>query len=257
VSSVVFANQQDGWLSGPGLWSTHDGGAQWHRVSLGGSVRGVNATSGTVYAVAALNGNRLFSSPVGQDAWARVSGVPTTLSVLTTFGRAAWFGSNTQIWATSDGVRWHRYPFGCPGGDYSAKDYGGLASIAAANVSDVLFLCTGDSGMGSTAKELLSSRNGGRTTTLVGLTPFEGIGGVIAVPPGRSMIVTLAAASGASYLHRSANGGKTWVTEAFDSGGMPFSTLSYVNRTVGVGVLVDNNLLRTTDAGLTWHKVSF
>ena len=31
VSSVVFAGRRDGWLYGPGLWSTRDGGARWHR----------------------------------------------------------------------------------------------------------------------------------------------------------------------------------------------------------------------------------
>jgi hypothetical protein len=34
VSSVVFASRRDGWLYGPGLWSTRDGGARWRRISL-------------------------------------------------------------------------------------------------------------------------------------------------------------------------------------------------------------------------------
>ena len=34
VSSVQFENASDGWLFGPALWATTDGGKQWHRMSL-------------------------------------------------------------------------------------------------------------------------------------------------------------------------------------------------------------------------------
>jgi hypothetical protein len=40
----------------------------------------------------------------------------------------------------------------------------------------------------------------------------------IAVPPGRANVITLAA-SGASFLDRSANGGKTWTELTVTGGG--------------------------------------
>lgn len=229
------------------------------------------ASSGTAYAVSAPSGylssgatlREQFSSPVGREAWAPVIGVTGTWGTLAVSGRAAWFGTSTQLWTTADGVHWHQYPFRCPGAYY------GLSSIAAANASDVLFLCTGNGAMGSMDKEVVSSANGGRTVHLAGQAPPAGAGGVIAVPPSRSNVVTLATASGASWLDRSGNGGKTWVVEEVKDfgGGPPLNSLSYVSPTVGWVVLGQpslpipegevDRLLRTSDAGVTWSKVGF
>src|SRR5919197_966364 len=71
---VRFANLNDGWVFGPGLWSTHDGGVRWARVSLpgasGAQVSSLEASAGSVHA-ALLDGPklRIESSPVGSEAW--------------------------------------------------------------------------------------------------------------------------------------------------------------------------------------------
>ncbi len=268
VSSVVFASSRDGWLFGLGLWSTHDDGAHWRKLSLGGVILGMAASSTTAYAVVAPStylstgdsSEELFSSPVGRDAWARVGHMTAAGAYLAVSGRSAWFGSSTKLWTTADGVHWHQYPFRCPGADYYE-----LASIAAASASDVLFLCTGNGAMGSMSKEVVSSTNGGRTVHLAGQAPLLGTSEVIAVPPSRSNVVTLATTSGASWLDRSANGGKTWVVEEVkdSGGGPPLNSLAYVSATVGWVVLgapgmgSPDCLLRTSDAGVTWSKVGF
>jgi len=164
-------------------------------------------------------------------------------------GRSAWFGGGTSVWATADGVHWDQYPFACPG------SYG-LASIAAASPSDLVFLCTGESFTGHTEKEVLRSANGGKTEHLAGPAPLGGVGGVIAVPPRVSAVITLAAEY---FLYRSADGGKTWKTVLFYDGGATWSSLSYVSGTVGSVVVSSGGqwLLRTTDAGLTWHRIAF
>jgi photosystem II stability/assembly factor-like uncharacterized protein len=76
------------------------------------------------------------------------------------------------------------------------------------------------------------------------------------VPPRGSAVITLAAEY---FLYRSADGGKTWKTVLFYSGGATWSSLSYVNGTVGSVVVSGGGqrLLRTTDAGLTWHRIAF
>lgn len=183
-------------------------------------------------------------------------------------GRAAWFGNanvssghySTYVWATADGAHWRKYPFRCTG----ARAHGyGLSTIAAASPSHVVFLCLGSGAAGSMAKEVLSSVNGGRTVHLAGPAPLRGVGGVIAVPPHRANVITLATASADNFLDRSANGGKSWTGVTYPTGGGPWSSLSYVSRTVGWIVLLQpgrgslNQLLRTTDAGLTWHPVRF
>jgi photosystem II stability/assembly factor-like uncharacterized protein len=255
VSSTVFASGRDGWLYGPALWATHDGGTHWHKLSLGGTIGPVAASAGTVYAVVSPPGGKpaeLFASPAGRDAWARVRRL--TGSTLAVYGHAAWLGTSTHLWATADGVRWHKYPFRCPG--TKAGGYA-LAGVAAASPSDVAFVCLGMAAAGQQEKEILRSVNGGKTVHLAGPAPLGGFGGVIATPPHRPGVITLATEY---FLDRSANGGKTWTTKYYDSGGAPWNSLSYVSGTAGwaeFGVPPYGGLLRTMDAGLTWHKVGF
>ena len=276
VHGVVFANQQDGWLYGPGLWSTSDGGARWQQINLGGAivpsqgggVVAMAASAGTVYAVVSpdpfdAEPDQLFSSPVGQDAWAQVGSMTAGQAILAVSGRAAWFagsnvgaGGSTEVWTTADGVHWHQIAFSCPGVDY------GLAGIAAASPSQVLFLCAGDGAAGSMTKEVLSSSDGGTTVQLAGQAPFQGDPYGIAVPPGQDSLITVAAASGASFLDRSADGGATWAELPYNTGGAAWSSLSYVSPTIGWVVLGspatgNSQLLRTSDAGATWHPVGF
>jgi hypothetical protein len=118
-----------------------------------------------------------------------------------------------------------------------------------------------------THKEVLRSANGGRTEHLTGHAPVGGdTNGGIAVPPHRSKVITIAAVTpGPDYLYRSANGGKTWagIVVPGTSGGVSLSSLCYVSRTVGwvvaggPGEGSRSRLLRTSDAGRSWHQVSF
>jgi photosystem II stability/assembly factor-like uncharacterized protein len=276
VSGVAFASRRDGWLYGPGLYATHDGGAHWRRISLhgdivpslGGGVVAMAASSRTAYAVVSPDPFRgrpveLYASPAGRDAWVRVgtmTGDP--FASLAVSGKAAWFGTSTHLWATADGVRWHRYPFRCPGARYQLSD------IAAASHSNVAFLCTDAHGMFQTDKAVLRSVNGGRTEHLAGHAPAGGdTNGGIAVPPHRSKVITIAVISpGPDFLDRSADGGKTWAEVAVPGtgGGVNLGSLSYVSRTVGWVVAGgpplqggSNRLLRTSDAGRSWHTVRF
>jgi YVTN family beta-propeller protein len=276
VSSVLFAGRRDGWLYGPGLWSTRDGGAHWRRISLGraivpalgGGVVAMAASAGTAYAVVSpdpFNGgpDELFSSPVGRNAWTRVASVTAGQgAVLAVAGRAVWFadggGEVTHLWRTTDGVHWRQFEFRCPGPGYW------LQGIAAASTSHVVLLCAGDGAAGSMGKEVLESTNGGQSVHLTGRAPLGGDPSGIAVPPGRPNVITLAAASGASFLYRSDDGGKTWagITVPGSGGGLPLNSLSYVSRTVGWVVVGGpgsgaGRLLRTTDAGRTWHQIGF
>jgi photosystem II stability/assembly factor-like uncharacterized protein len=274
VTGVVFASRRNGWLYGPGLWATHDGGGHWRRIvlggnvvpSLGGGVVAMAAAAGNVYAVVSpdpFHGGpqELYRSPAGQDVWARVgtmTGDP--FASLAVSGKAAWFGTSTHVWATADGVRWHKYPFRCAGTGY------GLSGIAAASRSHVVFLCADAMGMFHTGKEVLRSVNGGRTEHLAGRPPVGGdTTGGIAVPPHRSKVIAIAVITpGPDFLYRSASGGKAWteITIPGTSGGVNLNSLSYLSRTAGWVVAgspgeTPTQLLRTTDAGRTWHPVRF
>src|SRR2546430_11000124 len=101
-----------------------------------------------------------------------------TGAILAVSGKAAWFGTSSQRWATGEGAHWQQYPSPCPVGDV-----GGLGSLAAATPSRVVFLCLGDGAAGHMRKDVLSSSDGGKTAHLAGQAPFGGIGGTLAVPP--------------------------------------------------------------------------
>jgi hypothetical protein len=85
--------------------------------------------------------------------------------------------------------------------------------------------------------------------------------------PGRACKARLAATTdgGARHLYRSANGGKTWAGIAVPGtqGGTDLSSLSSLSHTAGwvvaggPGASSQNRLLRTSDAGATWHAVGF
>ena len=266
VTQVTFADRRNGWLyGGRGLWATHDRGARWRKLSLArGVIDSMAASAGTAYAVVTPPGGKpdeLFASPAGRDAWARVGHLTARFGILAVSGRAAWFGnggglsdrSSPYVWATTDRARWRKYPVRCP----APYNFNGLASIAAASPSDVFFLCLGDAAGGQQGKAVLRSVNGGRTTHLAGTPPVSGPGGVIALPPRRPGVITLASEF---FLDRSGDGGKTWTAKAADPGGASWNYLSYLSRTAGwaeYGSAPDGWLLRTTNAGVTWHQVSF
>ena len=271
VTVVMFASSHDGWLYGQtgqygervaGLWATGDGGGHWRELSLGGGViESMAASAGIAYAVVSPPGglaDELFASPAGRNAWARVGDLSVstdTGSALAVSGRSAWFGGGTWLWATADGIGWHRYALRCPAG-YSGNA-GGLAGIAAASASHLWLVCVTSPGAGSQGKDLLVSVNGGRTTQLAGTIPVGGEVGGFAAPPGRPAVITLATEF---TLDRSANGGKTWTRDLFAPAGTSWSPVSYLSPDVGWAVAVQptsGQLLRTTDAGATWHTVSF
>jgi photosystem II stability/assembly factor-like uncharacterized protein len=102
---------------------------------------------------------------------------------------------------------------------------------------------------------VLASSDGGKTEHLTGQPPSAGSGGIIAVPPGRANVIVLA---DSFFLYRSADGGKSWTQVRFETGGAIWRSLSFVTPTVGWVVLASRvQLLRTTDAGRTWHRVAF
>jgi hypothetical protein len=130
----------------------------------------------------------------------------------------------------------------------------------------VAFLCGASEGTYHSAKEVLPSVNGGGTEYLTGQAP---VAGDVAGSPcrrSRATVITIAVVTpGLSYLRRSANGGKTWAGIAVSSltGGASFTSLSYASPAVGWVVISQpgfpgvHQLLRTSDAGRTWHTARF
>jgi NADPH:quinone reductase-like Zn-dependent oxidoreductase len=217
------------------------------------------ASAGTVYAVVSVKaGDELYRSPVGRDDWTRVGTLMAASDGLAVLGKAAWFGGSPTLWATMDGVHWHKHAFTCPS-DLS------LAGIAASSGSHVAFLCAFAEGMFHTAKSVLRSVNGGQTEHLAGTAPDAGDVYGFAVPPHTNVVAIAAVTPGPDYVYRSANGGKTWNSVVIQgtSGGVGLASLQFVSARTGWLIISGPasipgaGLLRTRNSGLTWHAVKF
>ena len=264
MSTVRFENASDGWLFNPGLWATTDGGAQWHRVSLPGEVIAVAAADGMVFAaaepVAAASGQaRLYQSQVGTTKWARVAGVAPA-AALTVSGHSVWSASPRPCQrpptAASTGPSCRSAARPMPRTPPQAP---------AASPANVALDCTNpsDPQPGSSPKDVFTSANGGRTFHLAGHPGDPGNVGLIAMPPGNPQVITLTASSGASYLYRSADSGKTWQMATYFDGGLGFRYLAYVSATTGYlihysaspAIAYGKGLMTTTNAGTTWKTI--
>jgi hypothetical protein len=267
VSQVVFADRADGWLYDSGsVWATHNGGASWRESTLPGIIGTIAASAHAVYAVV---GNQLYSSPLGGNAWRRVSAGPrsgpVTGNVLAVWGNSVWFGSNTSVWATADGVHWARYPFRCPGLAYG-EPYT-LAGISAASADDVAALCAAPQGMFHTVMKVLVSLTGARSgwQTLKAPPPVGDVAAFAAAPGGFGLISVAVVTPGLDNIYRLPRLGQSWTTFGIPgtSGGVSLNSLQFMSPAVG-GVIVGDpvfgmhsELLRTTNAGQSWSPVRF
>jgi hypothetical protein len=271
ADQVVFASSRTGWVYGPQLWVTRDGGWRWRRLLAGLRVETMVVAGPRVYAVVkgqrAPSPARLLTSPVSRDAWAPVRAVTDRwFAVLAASGRTVWFaalpgdvaGGTAVVWTNRGGSTWHSRRFTCPGRFYT------LSAIAAASPSDVAFLCASTAPYGMTQEgiELLTSADGGARMRLAGrwVPAVAGGGGMLAIPPHRPGIISFAPPVDATgWLGRSADGGRTWRPQASSEIGV-WNSLSYVSPDTGWIVNAsgpDSQLLRTTNAGRTWHPITF
>jgi photosystem II stability/assembly factor-like uncharacterized protein len=75
VSRILFADARDGFAFDCALYSTHDGGAHWRKIDLGGFVTELATADGNAYAIvsnASGTQNTLMRSPVAHDDWMRL-----------------------------------------------------------------------------------------------------------------------------------------------------------------------------------------
>jgi hypothetical protein len=277
---VRFADSENGWISGPLLFATHDAGSTWTRVafpgegSSGASVDALETAGGRVYAEIAqgIEPNTdgpavLFESPTNRDVWQPVSGVTTgtagyageisvaqgvfwaTLhpAVVTAEGNT----ESSTLYRSLDGVNWRTEPQPCQSG--------WVATVAAATSVRVFIVCSGGAAAGSQEKMAYVSNNDGASFQLVADPPLGGdFQAVAASPTG----VSVAAASGATYIYASFDGGAAWTTAyGIGDGGLGLSDLGFTTATQGVVIHGQTNdpqslqLLMTRDGGHQWETV--
>ena len=178
VSEVRFADVYDGWIYGPSLLATHDGGATWQPVDLGGSVVDLETSGGFVDAVVSPCGSeetcsgplRLEQAPATGGEFTTVLTGPTVqssstemlaLSLHAPVGFVDLRGPDSpqgSLWATSnlaDPSGWNSFANPCA----VAAGYS-LDAFVAPDVTSLYSLCSGEGGAGSVMKEVVKTQGG-------------------------------------------------------------------------------------------------
>jgi photosystem II stability/assembly factor-like uncharacterized protein len=281
VTEIRFADAMHGWAFAPSLWSTDDGGATWHKDSIPGDGRQVQALAGDPRGVFALvsycrlnqppakcDPATLWRTTPGAGSWTQVSlslpeGLVTVLAVLKVHDSTGYLAVPTEVdpdvlEATTDGTHWSSRPDPCKKADDEM-----LVDVAPITDAKVAMLCVGDAGTGLSRKRVVRSKDTGMTTTAAGIMPAEGIVSQLAAAPNGTLVVSTWSAPG-SWIYRN-TGGRTWSTAVsmFDNG-VGWNDISFASNRTGfvvygpAAVFPGNRpgqLWSTQDGGSTWAPV--
>jgi hypothetical protein len=271
VWGIRFASPSVGFVFGNGLWETTDGGEQWAQApSPGGSIESLEIIDGQVLALTdacTANGGcavsgALVRRPLAGGAWQRVAAVSEPGSIATQARVAAVLDGDSVIVTTNGGLSTVTYPTACTGAGLSAP-----AAVAVTGPDGLALECAGDAAAGSVDKTVYVSDNLGASWQKAG-SPARG-GDPEGLSAGSAAQLVSSAASGASMLYHSGDGGAQWTTAYYQGdGGLGFNDLGFTTATDGVvvyaPVLSDDNaegrpgkLLLTSDGGASWQPVTF
>ena len=289
AGSIYFANTRDGWIYGKGLWSTHDGGRFWRKVtSL--YTEDLQARAGSVWALESSCqlglGCRaaVRRSAIGRDAWQGVSTVPARAAFagayLTLFGKSGAYlltnglsGSGVSqrqvegLYVTFNvGGSWRKRSAPCA----SAQEpgIGGEASLATNNGIDLFVMCAGMPGTGEQPKALFASQDGGKKWHEVALArgynyerqhpgglPENGYLGQFHVNPSGQLWLALERWS----VLTSNDGGRTWRQSLAypepDTNGGGVTAMAFAGRREAWAVGDPRTIFHTTDGGEHWTYI--
>jgi photosystem II stability/assembly factor-like uncharacterized protein len=249
-SQIRFADTHNGFAYGPGLYATHDGGASWHSVDVGGTVTDLAISAGQVFATVEPSGGsgKLMHAPVSGDAWSAVSAAGDVSGGLYVQGSSiivqsgAGTGIDTSVLVSSDGGQsFTAHPAPSPG----------LPCLFAAPTPPVVWArCA--TGMNS---GVWRSSDGGATFTAVVSTGLS-------LPNSAPFAAASASTAVVGYqqLYRTTDDGSTW--NRTGPTGITWAYLGFTDPTHGVALgfagqnTTDERLYYTTDAGQTYHRVS-
>ena len=267
---IWFANPDDGFVFGNGLWATTDGGEHWTNVvSPGGSITDLEIIDDQVLALTdtctAQSGcaqtETLVRRPLAGGNWSVVTRLSGPRGIATQARVAAVLDDGGVVVTGNGGLTFAAHAIPC-----DATGSAG-AAVAVTGPDSLSLLCAGDAAMGSVQKTVYVSDDLGATWTKAGSPPLGGDPAGISGGTAEQQVV--AAESGASFLYYSADGGTRWSTAyQADDGGAGFNDLGFTTTTDGVvvhGPVYTNGnsygmpgqLLLTSDGGASWTTARF
>jgi hypothetical protein len=269
VRQVRFADVRNGWVFGPDLWATHDGGEHWTRQAFatdaGNSQVSSLETSGGAVDVAIIgsNGVQFFSSPAATDSWTasattiQMGAGPVPQAQIVLHGSAGWaieVDRTVVSGARLSGGRWVGWQPPC-------SSAGGSAALAAGTMSQLVAVCNEGTYTGPTQSvHVYFSGDGGSSFRRVATAlPLSFAGAVTMSPSAGTVIVGGNAARGAVLL-ASFNGGAGWTTVYRGGDSIASDELGFTTTSQGVAIVTTGNiahLLMTYDGGRSWRVVSF
>jgi hypothetical protein len=249
VSQLRFANAADGFAYDSQLWVTHDAGATWHQVRLGGSVTEVATGGGFAYALVRYGhkgAGRLERAPLGSDTWTTLAGAGSAYAGLWVHGPDVLVGSDggaTLQISQNSGV----------GFTQEASPSKGLPCDFEQPATRVVWAHC------ATGTESATWRS---TDSGAHFQPVHG--------PGQPNSALFAAATsttavlGADRLLRTADGGAHYATVSSVGAVTGWQYLGFTDATHGVAIGYvgssptpsDERLYYSSDAGATYHLVS-
>jgi len=270
VSGIRFANGADGWVFGPDLWATHDGGATWHRITFAGMAAAriwtLEAGHGSVRAVfdgGTVSGFQLASAVVHGDAWTVASvsipygagPVPSVQLVLS--GASGWVLEDDRVvvgGARLVGGIWQAWQPPC-------LDVNGPAVLAASTAMDVVAACQEGvwgpfDGSDTIATHLYTSTDGGTTFTR-GTTTMPDVDTIVglAAPTPSTVMAALLRVSAGSAILASTNGGHSW-SATLQLGSDAPRYIGFTTASQGF-VITGHALWFTYDGGHHWVTARF
>ncbi len=261
--TVVFTNAREGFAYVPAetpLYATHDGGLTWQRSGLVADVHAFATAGGYAYAV--FGRERFQRSPVGRNAWQKLS-----LPFSTRGGPIGLSAHGSQVWIVGTSpsrkpqfhsklglsddrgsrfvVRMGPCEAGLPGGVTPAGERG-LWAVCSSGMMASLSLSTNDGR--SFAIRSFHDPGGVRLPSLTNAAS-------IAASSARVAILTRGA--GGAFL-RTTDAGRHWSLVPKTGQTQSVFWLGFTTQRVGSALVELHDqaaLWRTTDGGATWHSV--
>lgn len=265
VSMLRFADAENGFAAGGGMFTTHNGGASWNQPAVGpagSSIAAVATGGGYVFAVVNLcspdkctRPTQVWASPIGSDTFAAMS-QPLTETIMSS-GFAV-HGADWFALTSSGGAIYHGHGAAAPTGRPGPCPVDtGSAALAVADTSHLDALCSGNPGAGSATAQLYGTSDGGSHWLKNG-TAQSVETSVSAVADNGAGALLVAASSGSSRLYRTTNERQSLPTVLdVNSGGTAWTDAGFTTGTQALAVLGGKALYLSHNGGASWSKASF